>query len=236
MRPLDSAIRSVRVITQLRGLAEGDVLPRQLEHAAHVTRTGEDPELAPVLAGDRPQLQHVPQALEVEEGEVAHVDQDVVHPVDEQGPRGGALRRARDVELSVEYELEAASAPCDRHQGGSRRSYRAPTAGRITDHSTSGNTPRCRATADNSFTAGRGRLRIGEEERDVAPGDCAVIPPGAEHKLVNTGKDPLVLLCCCAPAYSHEDTILTESQGRSRHSSEAADAPEASRSFPPRRR
>ena len=60
------------------------------------------------------------------------------------------------------------------------------------------------------FTAGRGRLRIGAEEREVRPGDCAVIPPGAEHKLVNTGEEPLVLLCCCAPAYSHEDTVLTE--------------------------
>lgn len=60
------------------------------------------------------------------------------------------------------------------------------------------------------FTAGRGRLRIGEEERDVRPGDCAVIPPGAEHKLHNTGPEPLRLLCCCSPPYSHEDTVLTE--------------------------
>ena len=60
------------------------------------------------------------------------------------------------------------------------------------------------------FTAGEGRLRIGDEERDVRAGDCAVIPPGAEHKLFNTADEPLVLLCCCAPAYSHEDTVLTE--------------------------
>jgi mannose-6-phosphate isomerase-like protein (cupin superfamily) len=60
------------------------------------------------------------------------------------------------------------------------------------------------------FTAGTGRLRIGGEERDVRPGDCAVIPPGVEHKLFNTGAEPLVLLCCCAPAYAHEDTVLTE--------------------------
>jgi len=59
------------------------------------------------------------------------------------------------------------------------------------------------------FTAGRGRLRVGEEIRDVAPGDCAVIPPGVEHQLWCTGEEPLVLLCCCAPAYSHEDTVLT---------------------------
>jgi mannose-6-phosphate isomerase-like protein (cupin superfamily) len=60
------------------------------------------------------------------------------------------------------------------------------------------------------FQSGTGRLRVGDEERDVRPGDCAVIPPGTEHKLVNTGEEPLVLLCCCAPPYSHEDTVLTE--------------------------
>src|SRR4051794_28730170 len=43
------------------------------------------------------------------------------------------------------------------------------------------------------FTAGRGRLRIGDEERKVGVGDCAVIPPGAEHKLYNVGDEPLVL-------------------------------------------
>ena len=60
------------------------------------------------------------------------------------------------------------------------------------------------------FTAGHGRLRLGEAEREVGPGDCAVIPPGTPHKLWNTGPDPLVLLCCCAPAYSDEDTVLLE--------------------------
>ena len=60
------------------------------------------------------------------------------------------------------------------------------------------------------FVAGAGRLRVGDDERDVRAGDCAVIPPRVEHKLWNTGAVPLVLLCCCAPAYSHEDTVLTE--------------------------
>jgi mannose-6-phosphate isomerase-like protein (cupin superfamily) len=60
------------------------------------------------------------------------------------------------------------------------------------------------------FTAGTGRLRIGDEERAVRAGDCAVIPPGAEHKLWNTGPGDLKLLCCCAPPYSDEDTVLTE--------------------------
>jgi mannose-6-phosphate isomerase-like protein (cupin superfamily) len=32
------------------------------------------------------------------------------------------------------------------------------------------------------------------------------------HKLWNTGDEPLKLLCCCAPAYTHEDTVLTEEE------------------------
>jgi mannose-6-phosphate isomerase-like protein (cupin superfamily) len=62
------------------------------------------------------------------------------------------------------------------------------------------------------FTAGRGRMTLGDEEREVAAGDCVVIAPGQIHGLVNTGPDPLVLLCCCAPAYSHEDTVLVTDQ------------------------
>jgi mannose-6-phosphate isomerase-like protein (cupin superfamily) len=60
------------------------------------------------------------------------------------------------------------------------------------------------------LTSGAGRMRLGEEERDVAAGDCIVIAPGTPHKIWNTGREPLVLLCCCAPAYSHEDTVLLE--------------------------
>jgi mannose-6-phosphate isomerase-like protein (cupin superfamily) len=58
------------------------------------------------------------------------------------------------------------------------------------------------------FLAGRGRLRVGDDLRPVGRGDCAVIPPGTVHELVNDGPEPLVLLCCCAPAYSHDDTVL----------------------------
>lgn len=60
------------------------------------------------------------------------------------------------------------------------------------------------------ITAGTGRLRIEGDVRDVKPGDAAAIPPGAKHKLWNTGPEPLRLLCCCAPAYEHSDTFLTE--------------------------
>ena len=36
----------------------------------------------------------------------------------------------------------------------------------------------------------------------------ATVPPGAEHELRNDGAQPLVLLCCCSPPYSHEDTVI----------------------------
>jgi mannose-6-phosphate isomerase-like protein (cupin superfamily) len=60
------------------------------------------------------------------------------------------------------------------------------------------------------FTAGAGRLRVGDDEREVGAGDCAVIPPGTPHKLWAGDDRPLVLLCCCAPAYSDADTQLLE--------------------------
>jgi mannose-6-phosphate isomerase-like protein (cupin superfamily) len=60
------------------------------------------------------------------------------------------------------------------------------------------------------FTAGSGRMRLGDEERPVHAGDCVVIPPGTAHKLWADEPDPLVLLCCCAPPYSHADTQLLE--------------------------
>jgi mannose-6-phosphate isomerase-like protein (cupin superfamily) len=59
------------------------------------------------------------------------------------------------------------------------------------------------------FVAGAGRMRLGESEAQVQAGDCVVIPPGSLHKLWNPGSEPLVLLCCCAPAYTDDDTVIT---------------------------
>jgi mannose-6-phosphate isomerase-like protein (cupin superfamily) len=58
------------------------------------------------------------------------------------------------------------------------------------------------------FTHGSGRLRLGDEESEVTVGDTVVIAPGTPHKLRNTGHEPLRLLCCCSPPYSHADTYL----------------------------
>jgi len=62
------------------------------------------------------------------------------------------------------------------------------------------------------ITHGVGRIRINDEVRDVTQGDAIAILPGQRHKLWNTGPDVLRLLCCCAPGYEHEDTVLTEGE------------------------
>lgn len=58
--------------------------------------------------------------------------------------------------------------------------------------------------------AGRGEMVVGGERRPVQPGDAVAIPPGAVHQLINQGNEPLRILCCCAPAYEHADTVLVD--------------------------
>jgi mannose-6-phosphate isomerase-like protein (cupin superfamily) len=58
------------------------------------------------------------------------------------------------------------------------------------------------------MTAGSGVLEIDGETRRVTAGDAILIPPGAWHTLENDGTDPLKLMCCCAPPYSHDDTFF----------------------------
>ena len=63
-----------------------------------------------------------------------------------------------------------------------------------------------RELAHPSWTTARGQSLA---EAAVAAGGCVVIPPGTPHKLWNTGSTLLVLLCCRAPAYSDDDTVMT---------------------------
>jgi mannose-6-phosphate isomerase-like protein (cupin superfamily) len=58
--------------------------------------------------------------------------------------------------------------------------------------------------------SGRGRMRLGSEERPIGPGDCVVIPPGTVHQLWADAEAPLVVVCACVPPYSHADTVLVE--------------------------
>ncbi len=57
---------------------------------------------------------------------------------------------------------------------------------------------------------GEGLMRVGVETRAVQTGDAIAIPPGAAHQITNTGSVPMKFLCCCAPGYEHEDTVLHE--------------------------
>ncbi len=61
------------------------------------------------------------------------------------------------------------------------------------------------------FLSGRGRLRSGDEIREVGPGDTVLHPPGTPHQTWNTGTEKLVFICVCAPAYEHDDTVILPS-------------------------
>ncbi|MDP2917853.1 MAG: cupin domain-containing protein [Dehalococcoidia bacterium] len=56
---------------------------------------------------------------------------------------------------------------------------------------------------------GKGKMRIGDEVGEVKAGDGIAIMPGLKHRIENTGTCDLIFLCCCAPAYTHEATVLT---------------------------
>ncbi len=60
------------------------------------------------------------------------------------------------------------------------------------------------------IVAGAGRMMLGDQTFEVRSGDTVAIPPGTAHCVENIGAEPLRILCCCAPAYSHADTELLE--------------------------
>ncbi len=55
---------------------------------------------------------------------------------------------------------------------------------------------------------GTAQMRIADEMETVGPGDAIAIPPGVTHTIRNGSDVVLRFLCCCAPGYEHEDTIL----------------------------
>ncbi len=59
-----------------------------------------------------------------------------------------------------------------------------------------------------TIVAGRGVMTRDSEEFAVERGMSVVIMPGQVHSVENKGPDDLVIVCVCAPAYGHEDTIL----------------------------
>lgn len=58
------------------------------------------------------------------------------------------------------------------------------------------------------ITQGHGLMTLGDNTFEAGVGDTVQITPGIAHKICNTGNVELVILCCCAPAYAHDDTEL----------------------------
>jgi mannose-6-phosphate isomerase-like protein (cupin superfamily) len=54
---------------------------------------------------------------------------------------------------------------------------------------------------------GSGEMELEGERCPVAAGDAVLIPTGARHQ-IRADADGLRFLCCCAPAYRHEDTFF----------------------------
>ena len=54
---------------------------------------------------------------------------------------------------------------------------------------------------------GSGEMELDDERREVGVGEAVLIPPGARHQ-IRADADGLRFLCCCAPAYRHEDTFF----------------------------
>ncbi len=61
------------------------------------------------------------------------------------------------------------------------------------------------------ITHGNGLMTVDGQCFAVQAGDTVCISPGQAHCIENVATEALVLLCCCSPAYSHDDTeVLAE--------------------------
>ena len=57
--------------------------------------------------------------------------------------------------------------------------------------------------AEQSYVvvAGAGRMRVDDEEQDVAEGTLVFVPPGTVHSILNTGSTPLVYVSATSPPF-----------------------------------
>jgi len=51
------------------------------------------------------------------------------------------------------------------------------------------------------ITRGSGRMKVGEQERDVSAGSMVFIPSNTEHGIVNTGDETLTYVSAATPAF-----------------------------------
>ncbi|MDI7277176.1 MAG: cupin domain-containing protein [Anaerolineae bacterium] len=55
---------------------------------------------------------------------------------------------------------------------------------------------------------GEGLMQVGDERAAVGPGDAIPIPERTRHQMWNRGREDLVFLCVCIPAWQAEDVEL----------------------------
>ena len=56
--------------------------------------------------------------------------------------------------------------------------------------------------------SGTGKVRINDEYREVASGDCIIVPKESKHTIANTGKDKVVFIEVQLGSYFGEDDIV----------------------------
>ncbi len=57
---------------------------------------------------------------------------------------------------------------------------------------------------------GQGRLHIGDKTTELIKGGTALVPPGQEQWLVNTGESELEFIAIVSPPWREEDDVRTE--------------------------
>jgi len=58
--------------------------------------------------------------------------------------------------------------------------------------------------------SGNGVMYLDDQSFRVTEGDSILISAGQRHCIENTESTDLKILCCCSPAYQHEDTYLID--------------------------
>jgi len=78
-----------------------------------------------------------------------------------------------------------------------------------------------------SFTAGTGKAIVNGKTEEVTTGSLVVVPAGAKHNFINTGKTPLLLYTVYAPAEHDPHTVhKTKEEGDKLEEEGKDEAPE----------
>ncbi len=58
------------------------------------------------------------------------------------------------------------------------------------------------------FLRGKGKIVIGDEQRNISEGDVVYVPTGARQYVENQGDEPLEFLCIVSPPWKEEDDLV----------------------------